>query len=77
MSGRAASSIRPWASSSPGFAFVLSNVGAIVVLAMVLVNYLQAVVMLPLKPVMAAIISTVLRRQLSGLCASRRACRPS
>jgi APA family basic amino acid/polyamine antiporter len=38
---------------------VLSNVGAIVVLAMVLVNYLQAVIALPLKPTMAVIITAV------------------
>jgi APA family basic amino acid/polyamine antiporter len=38
---------------------VFSNVGAIVVLAMVLVNYLQAVVALPLKPTMAALITGI------------------
>jgi APA family basic amino acid/polyamine antiporter len=38
---------------------VFSNVGAIVVLAMVLVNYLQSIIALPLKPTMAAIITAV------------------
>jgi APA family basic amino acid/polyamine antiporter len=38
---------------------ILGNVGAIVVLALVLVNYLSAVVALPLKPTMAAIITAI------------------
>lgn len=38
---------------------IFSNVGAVIVLAMVLVNYLQAVVALPLKPTMAVLITAV------------------
>lgn len=52
---------------------VLSNVGAIVVLAMVLVNYLQAVVGLPLKPTMAAIITAIFFLNYLGVSVAARA----
>jgi APA family basic amino acid/polyamine antiporter len=51
---------------------ILSNVGAIVVLAMVLVNYLSAVVPLPLKPTMAAIITLVFLLNFLGVAVAAR-----
>jgi APA family basic amino acid/polyamine antiporter len=51
---------------------ILSNVGAIVVLAMVLVNYLSAVVSLPLKPAMAAIITLVFALNFLGVAVAAR-----
>jgi basic amino acid/polyamine antiporter, APA family len=52
---------------------ILSNVGAIVVLALVLVNYLSAVVPLPLKPTMAAIITLVFVLNFLGVSVAARA----
>ena len=51
---------------------ILSNVGAIVVLAMVLVNYLSAVIALPLKPSMAAIITFVFVLNFLGISVAAR-----
>lgn len=51
---------------------ILSNVGAIVVLAMVLVSYLSSVVPLPLKPTMAAIITLVFLLNYLGVAVAAR-----
>ncbi len=51
---------------------ILSNVGAIVVLAMVLVSYLSSVVPLPLKPTMAAIITLVFLLNFLGVAVAAR-----
>jgi basic amino acid/polyamine antiporter, APA family len=52
---------------------ILSNVGALVVLSMVLVNYLSSVVALPLKPAMAAVISAVFLLNYLGVSVAARA----
>lgn len=52
---------------------ILSNVGALVVLSMVLVNYLSAVVALPLKPTMAAVITAVFALNYLGVSVAARA----
>lgn len=51
---------------------IFSNVGAIVVLAMVLVNYLQAVVALPLKPTMAAFFTAIFVLNFLGVSVAAR-----
>jgi APA family basic amino acid/polyamine antiporter len=52
---------------------ILSNVGALVVLSMVLVNYLSTVVALPLKPAMAAVITAVFVLNYLGVSVAARA----
>lgn len=52
---------------------VLSNVGVIVVLAMVLVSYLQSVIALPLKPAMAAIVTAVFVLNFIGVSVAAKA----
>jgi APA family basic amino acid/polyamine antiporter len=52
---------------------ILSNVGALVVLSMVLVNYVSTVVMLPLKPAMAAVITAVFMLNFLGVSVAARA----
>jgi APA family basic amino acid/polyamine antiporter len=52
---------------------ILANVGAIVVLALVLVNYLSAVITLPLKPTMAAVITAVFLLNYLGVQVAARA----
>lgn len=51
---------------------IFSNVGASVVLAMVLVNYLQAVIALPLKPTMAALITAIFILNFLGVSVAAR-----
>jgi APA family basic amino acid/polyamine antiporter len=52
---------------------ILSNVGALVVLSMVLVSYVSAVVALPLKPTMAGVITTVFALNYLGVSVAARA----
>jgi APA family basic amino acid/polyamine antiporter len=52
---------------------ILSNVGALVVLSMVLVNYVSTVVALPLKPAMAAVITAVFVLNFLGVSVAARA----
>jgi APA family basic amino acid/polyamine antiporter len=52
---------------------ILANVGAIVVLALVLVNYLSAVVTLPLRPAMAAVITAIFLLNYLGVQVAARA----
>ncbi|HKD23945.1 MAG TPA: amino acid permease [Rhizomicrobium sp.] len=52
---------------------ILANVGAIVVLALVLVNYLSAVVALPLRPTMAVVITAIFLLNYLGVQVAARA----
>jgi basic amino acid/polyamine antiporter, APA family len=52
---------------------ILANVGAIVVLALVLVNYLNAVIALPLRPTMAAVITLIFLLNYLGVQVAARA----
>jgi APA family basic amino acid/polyamine antiporter len=52
---------------------ILSNVGALVILSMVLVNYLSTVAALPLKPAMAAVITAVFILNYLGVSVAARA----
>lgn len=52
---------------------ILSNVGALVVLSLVLVNYLSAVVALPQRPTMAVILSAIFLLNFFGVSVAARA----
>lgn len=51
---------------------ILSNVGALVVLSLVLVNYLSAVITLPLRPAMAVILSGIFLLNFFGVSVAAR-----
>src|SRR5262249_43164008 len=65
--------LHPFVGFAVAWLRILSNVGASVVLAQVLVNYLGMVVAVPLKPTMAAAITLVFTLNYLGVAVAARA----